>query len=57
MYRLKLLCATLLTHWLLVSGAFAVVVDINIQTEGDPVPQAEISFQTLDGDPIDLALF
>jgi hypothetical protein len=57
MRRLKdVLLTTGLISGLWVGVAHGVVVDITIESEGEPVPQVEISFETLDGEPLDLAL-
>ncbi len=57
MRRLKdVLLTTGLISGLWVGMAHGVVVDITIESEGEPVPQVEISFETLDGEPLDLAL-
>ncbi|MGI9413519.1 MAG: peptidoglycan-binding domain-containing protein [Hyphomicrobiales bacterium] len=39
-----------------VLAAHAVTVEIDLQTEGEPVPQATITFETAEGDPIEVAL-
>jgi hypothetical protein len=35
--------------------ALAVVVDVDVMSEGEPISEAEISFETLEGDPIEFS--
>ncbi|MBL4786727.1 MAG: hypothetical protein JKY49_15025 [Cohaesibacteraceae bacterium] len=43
--------------WILASPVMAVTVNLLIESKGEPVPGAIISFETQDGEPIDADLF
>ncbi len=42
--------------WLVVGSAWAVTLEVDLQSEGDPVPNAVVTFETEDGEAIGIAL-